>query len=243
MWIAIIGGILALVGLGWLLWSIWANWKSSQVRNWPRTNATVVSAAAESVDLGPNQLIDPETIQVVNNNSTYKAHVVYRYEVMGRATTSNNFMYGKEYFNAQEIRTLLAPLRPGSTITVMYNPDNHDEAYVYDANRTNWTGVWGGIVLILAGLLLLALGKKSDKKKSGNGFDDKSDVDLTSTDPGDLTKELNKINKRKADLTRNIAARNDVRADLSKQLNILNREQALIEQRLAAVRPSFMAMR
>lgn len=220
MWLAIIATVSLVVGLIWLGWALWQNWKSSQVKTWQRADATILQAAAEVVEVGQNTLVDPQSIPVANNNNRYRARVAYRYNVMGRQAVSENFMYGKEFFTAQEIRTLMAPVRQGQTVSILYNPDNFDEAYIYDNAATNWTGIWWGIGLILLGLILFAFNKKNKRK---NFYNDTS-IQLSDS-PRQLQKQRQRIDDASLEIKRDIGKK-------EQQLNFLEQQQMLIRRQL-----------
>lgn len=230
MWTTIIATILGLAGIAWLGWALYENWKASRVRTWPRTEATVLSAAAEVVEPGSNSLIDPQSIALTDPRR-FKANVSYRYAVMGRQAVSERFMYGKEYFTAQEIKTLMAPVQQGQTVNIFYNPDNFDEAYIYDNNQTKWAGIWGGLALIILSLILFALSKKSKAKSS---FYDETTIRL-SDDPKTLMKERNRITKRSADIDMEIQREMNAIDKLREQLNLLTQSKSVINSRLNAV--------
>lgn len=229
MWTAIIATILGLAGLVWLGWALFENWKSSKVRSWPRTEATVLSAAVEVVEAGSNSLIDPQSISLTDPRR-FKAKVAYRYGVMGRQAVSEKFMYGKEYFNAREIKTLMAPVQQGQTVSIFYNPDNFDEAYIYDNSKTKWAGIWGGIILIILSLILFALAKKGKKKS----FYDETSIQI-SDDPKVLMKERNRITKRSADIDVQIQREMNAIDKLRDQLNLLTQSKTIIDSRLRTV--------
>lgn len=150
----IIAVILGIVGLVWLIWSLWKNWKANSIKSWPRTDAIVTSSVAVPTNGSDQNQTDPRYINATNNNTQYSPKITYRYRVAGKEYTSNNIMYtGPNSFNATDIKALMAPLYPGAIVPIYYNQGNAAESYVY-TSPMEWTGVIGGIILlILAGLL------------------------------------------------------------------------------------------
>lgn len=190
----IVALILIIVGLVWLITSVNRNMKIRNINSWPKANATVVSAMAEPVnEAAGNTYLDPQNIvATTDSEARYKPQVVYRYRVNGRDYESDRVIYNddREYTPAQ-IKTLMAPMRPGATIPIYYNPRDFNESYIYNS-ETSWVGPVIGTILTLLGLWLAFKGFKKYKKaaaveaktksKSKSGFDDMKTDDFASSD-------------------------------------------------------------
>ncbi|CAH6421622.1 Domain of unknown function (DUF3592)-containing protein [uncultured virus] len=190
----IVAAILIIVGLVWLIQSVWRNMKIRNINSWSKTNATVISAMAEPVnEAAGNTYVDPQNIvATTDSEARYKPQVTYRYRVNGRDYESTNIIYNddREYSPAQ-IKTLMAPMRPGATIPIYYNPREFNEAYIYNS-ETSWVGPVIGTILTLLGLWLAFKGFKKYKKaeyieaktksKNKSGFNDMKSDDFNTTD-------------------------------------------------------------
>ena len=164
--------VLTIVALSWLISAFVNNRKVSNIRSWPRTNATIISALVQPDKASGNMLIlvDPRSLTSVDANSKYIPRVLYRYHVSGKEYQSNRFMSGKQQdYDGVTIKTMMAPLNPGATVSAYYNPNNPSEAYLYNGT-SSYRGIWMGIILLLlvAGGIYYFKVMKKDRAIGGN---------------------------------------------------------------------------
>ena len=161
----IVAIVLGIIGLIWLIHGLWRNWKINKISTWPKTNAVVLNAVAEPANSNAGNIyVDPSTIiATTNDNAQYIPRVVYRYRVDNRDYQSTNVVYaGAKSYNALDIKTLLGQVYPGATIPIYYNPNNHDESYIYNGNKS-----WSSVIIGLALLLIAAyLAHRNYKNKT-----------------------------------------------------------------------------
>ena len=160
----IIALIIGIIGLIWLINTLWRNWKISKFRSWPRARATVVNVLAVPTD--GKIAVDPRNIIATTNNSVrYVPKILYVYEVNGREYRSDNvFYHGPDSLNAVDTKMLLGQIYPNNIITILYNPSNPNDAYIYNGTQNNTGIIIGVILLLLSGFLFY----QNYKNKSGN---------------------------------------------------------------------------
>lgn len=164
----IVALILGIIGLIWIIYVVWKNWKIRRIRNWPKAPATMINVLVEP--LGGNKIyFDLQNIvAVVNGNGKYIPRVLYDYWVNGRKYTSGSLIYsGPRSYSLNDINAMFTKLQRGSTFAVYFNPNNPEEAYIFDGD-TKYAGILGGLLLILAGAYLGYYHFNSIKKKKNN---------------------------------------------------------------------------
>ena len=146
----IIAIIIGIIGLIYLIYNLWKNIRTNTILSWPKINATVLSAVAKPVNQNSGSFIDPRYVVASTDNITqYIPVVVYKYRVNGVDYQSNNVMYyGPSTYNGLDIKTLMAPIYPGAIINIFYNPNNPNEAYIYNGIK-NYKGTIIGIILLI----------------------------------------------------------------------------------------------
>lgn len=160
----IIGIILVLIAVVWLLHEIWINWRINQMRRWPTTNATIVSTTARPVNLANGNVITQigDIADTVTDNAKYEVNVLYKYNVYNREFESNNIAYdSSNRMNAKEVKLLFSGLNPGQQTTIVYNPNNPEESYMFIGKHNYWGIVWA-IILLIIGAALLAHKSKDE---------------------------------------------------------------------------------
>lgn len=144
----IVALILGIIGLIWLIYGIWRNSKIGKINSWPKTNATIIGAVAQSTS-DKNTLVDPAHISIANNSAKYIPKVTYQYHVGNMIYKSNSLVYsGAHSYNAQDTVAIMSKLVPGTVVPIYYNPDNLGESYIYN-NITSYTNIIIGLILLL----------------------------------------------------------------------------------------------
>lgn len=178
--------ILGIIGLVWLIHNIWKNIKINNISSWPTTPALVLSSMAQPAnDAAGYDYVKPADIVVRSDiDAEYIPHVTYRYRVGNREYSSQNLVYdGPEIYNSFDTKRLFGPISAGQTIPVYYNPDDHEESYIYNG-KTTWVGIVVGIILLLIALGMLF---GANSKKMGIGSFGTSSLKSSSPDTPNLT--------------------------------------------------------
>ena len=149
----IVAIILGVIGLIWVIYSIWRNRKISNINSWPKTNARIISAVAQS-DNNKKIMVDTRNISQVDPSAKYIPIVTYEYRVGDMVYQSHSIIYSSAHsYSANDIAMIMNGLIPGSTIPVYYNPNNASESYIYNG-ITNYTNMIIGLVLLLIAIYL-----------------------------------------------------------------------------------------
>jgi hypothetical protein len=180
----IIGIILVLVAVVWLLHELWVNWRINQIRKWPTTTATIINTSAEPVSLDNRNVITQigDIADSVTDNAKYEAHVMYKYNVYNREYESDSIAYdSSNRMNGKELKLLFGGLKPGQQTTILYNPSDPDESYMFVGKHSYWPILWAIILLIIgAALLAHKSSDNSDVKIKEYNYDRNPDVVVVS---------------------------------------------------------------
>lgn len=152
----IVGIIIGIIGLVWLINSIYRMWKIRSIESWPKMNATVINAFARPANAAAgNQYIEPDRLIVTTNSrEEYIPIITYTYTINGRAYQSDSTIYsGERSYNSLDTKNMLGNIRPGTIISVYYNPSNPAESYVYNSTANYMSILISGLMTI-AGIYL-----------------------------------------------------------------------------------------
>ena len=166
--------VLTIVALSWLISAFNNNRKVNNVRSWPTTNATIISALVQRANGNALVLFNPQNLTSSDANAKYIPRVLYRYHVAGKEYQSDKFTVGKQKaYDAVSVKTMMAPLTPGATVQAYYNPNNANEAYLYNgttSHRSTWMGII--LLLLLAGSIYYFKVMKKDRAIAGGTWSD-----------------------------------------------------------------------
>jgi hypothetical protein len=156
----IIGIILVIIGIILLIYGILRNYIISNVAKWPKTNAVVVSAYA--VPVGTNEHVNPQNININNNNILYVPKITYEYSVNGKKYMSSNVVFSEDNaYNAIDTKALFSNISPNSVISVYYDPMDPSISYIYNGKYKYTTIVLGVVVILIAIIVFWYYNKKS----------------------------------------------------------------------------------
>jgi hypothetical protein len=172
----IVALILGILGLIWLINALYRSYKISQINNWPKVDAVVVTSLARPANAGTGaQYIDPENLTVTTGSTDRFVPVItYNYTVGGKDYQSGNVIVNPaRSYSALDTKNLIGSLRPNSRISVYYNPRNPAEAYIYNATTSNW---WAILISALMTAIGIYLGYKVVNNPTGVSFSSKKPV-------------------------------------------------------------------
>lgn len=160
--------IIVIVGLVWFFHGLWRNWKIYRIKDWPKSQATIITSGVAQVNgcvMGDN-IIDPDQLGlVVTGNNKFVPKIRYSYTVRGMQYYSNSFQYsGDETFGPVEIKSMMNFMKPGDKISVFVNPDDPNESYVRNGANNYWGIIFGAIIILLA----LYFAVRSSKKRTAS---------------------------------------------------------------------------
>ncbi|MGD8428961.1 MAG: DUF3592 domain-containing protein [Ectothiorhodospiraceae bacterium] len=118
-------------------------------RQWPSVTGEIVHAQVRKRITGPGTA-EPST-------HPYRAVVVYRYEVDGHTHESDVIELGGRFRQTPRMAVRqVAAYRPGSTVTVYYDPDNPETACLRRSGGGALSRLVGGVIMIAVAVVLTA---------------------------------------------------------------------------------------
>lgn len=171
VFVAGFGGIFFLVGAGLCLFlgvPTLSGAKASE--SWPTVDGVVIESRVES-----------KRSSGKNNGTTYKAIVVYDYEVDGQPYSSGRIWFGSDIStsNQAQMRNTTKQYPKGQTVKVHYDPENPLEAVLQPG--AFWSSyfmiVFGSVFAFIGGAVLLvaAFGMKSKSNPTDHGASNRAD--------------------------------------------------------------------
>jgi hypothetical protein len=149
--------ILGVVGLGVIVVGLWRMGQASRARRWPTVQGTVLSSTTASRTAPPPPPLEGEDEDEERPPQTlYRPVVRYTYNVGGHAFTSETLgPEDLEVSSERHAREHAARYPRGAQVTVYYDPDDPDRAYLEPGVRAgSWIMPGVGVVfLIVTGAL------------------------------------------------------------------------------------------
>ena len=129
--------------------------KATESLNWPETTGRVIKSM---IDIG-HDVLGSEDSQG-ESQPMYSAAVSYTYQVGDMLYTSDRISFaGKSsYSKPDKAEVVTAKYPEGSTVSVFYNPDKHQEAVLERTAKGSGIFLGAGIAFLSIGVITLIVG-------------------------------------------------------------------------------------
>lgn len=151
----VVAAIIAIVGLVILIHGLYKRWKYGQIASWPTVSVTALTVDAKPANAAAGVvMVEYEDLSTnINDKSEYTPDVTYRYVVDGKTYTNSEFIYNSESsYTSIEMRKLLEPMIDGTAVAY-YNPDDPDEAYIYNVEPNLVYPLLGVMIIVIGGFI------------------------------------------------------------------------------------------
>ena len=160
------GCIALIVGIGFIGIGAFNIYKGLESQNWGETQGIILSSQIEE-----RQETDRDYDGGVDTTYTvYIAKIQYQYTVNGETHISNkiSYSYGSTQ-NKSDAQKLVNKYPSGKSVTVYYNPSNHDEAVLQTGvSDLNYIMTLAGVLPLIIGIVFLYLAFRTKKSKKLN---------------------------------------------------------------------------